>query len=62
MYVATGHAHSENREAVVVRDKRQESFTHSQQEGEWLAISELGSKALYQVYAARFIPIAPYKQ
>jgi hypothetical protein len=61
MYVATGHAHDENGEAVVVRDKRHESFTRSQREGDWLAISELGSRALYQVYAERFIPVAPYK-
>jgi hypothetical protein len=61
MYVTTGHIHSENGESVLVRDKRGESLNRSQREGDCLAISELGSKALYQVSAERFIAVTPYK-
>jgi hypothetical protein len=60
MYVATAHTHGERREAVLVRDRRHESRTRLQRESDSLAISELGSKALYQVSAERFIPVTPY--
>lgn len=61
MYGATGHAYRDNGKAVLVMDKRDQSFKPSQREGESLPIGELGSKAVYQVYAKRFIPVTPYK-
>jgi hypothetical protein len=61
MPVATGHAYRESAEALLVTDKRGQRPKPAQQEGEWLPIGELGSKAIYQVYAERFVAVTPYK-
>lgn len=61
MHVAKGHDYREGGEAVLVTDKRGQCRKPSQREGDWLPISELGSKAVYQVYAERFIAVTPYK-
>jgi hypothetical protein len=61
MHVAPGHAYRENAEALLVTDKRGQRLKPTQREGEWLPIGELGSKAIYQVYAERFVAVTPYK-
>jgi len=61
MHVATGHAYRESAEALLVTDKRGQRLKPVQREGEWLPIGELGSKAIYQVYAERFVAVTPYK-
>jgi hypothetical protein len=61
MHVATGSAYSESPGALLVRDKRGQHLNSAQHEGECLPISELGSKALYQVCAERFVAALPYK-
>jgi hypothetical protein len=60
MYVAKLPAHRENPESVQVTDKRGR-LTPSRRDGDWLPITELGSKALFQVSAGRFIAVTPYK-
>jgi hypothetical protein len=45
----------------LVTDKRGQHLKPAQREGEWLPIGELGSKAIYQVYAERFVAVTPYK-
>jgi hypothetical protein len=61
MHVATGHAYRESAEALLVTDKRGQRLKPTQREGEWWPIGELGSKAIYQVYAERFVAVTPYK-
>ena len=61
MYIAPGHAYPERAEALLVTDKRGQRLQSLQQEGEWLPIGELGSKAIYQVSAERFVVVTPYK-
>jgi hypothetical protein len=61
MHVATGHAYHESAKALLVTDKRGQRLTPAQREGEWLPIGELGSKAIYQVSAERFVAVTPYK-
>jgi hypothetical protein len=61
MVVATGHANCERAASALVTDKRGERRKPALREGDWLSIPELGSKALYQVYAERFIAVTPYK-
>ena len=61
MHVATGHAYRESAEALLVTDKRGQHLKPAQREGELLPIGELGSKAIYQVYAERFVAATPYK-
>ena len=61
MHGATGHAYRESAEALLVTDKRGQRLKPPQREGEWLPIGELGSKAIYQVYAERFVAVTPYK-
>lgn len=61
MHVATGHAYRESAEALLVTDKRGQRPKSAERESEWLPISELGSKALYQVYAERFVAVTPDK-
>jgi hypothetical protein len=61
MHVATGHAYRESAEALLVTDNRGQRRKPAQREGEWLPIGELGSKAIYQVYAERFVAVTPYK-
>jgi hypothetical protein len=60
MPVASGCAYRESAEALLVTDKRGQRLEPIQREGEWLPIGELGSKAIYQVYAERFVAVAPY--
>jgi hypothetical protein len=61
MYGAKGPAHRERPDSVLVTDKRGARLKPSLREGDWLPITELGSKALYQVSAERFIAVTPYK-
>jgi hypothetical protein len=61
MHVATGHAYHEGVKALLVTDKRGQRLKPAQREGEWLPIGELGSKAIYQVSAERFVAVIPYK-
>jgi hypothetical protein len=61
MHVALGHAYRERAEALLVTDKRGQRLQPLQREGEWLPIGELGSKAIYQVSAERFVVVTPYK-
>jgi hypothetical protein len=60
MPVASGRAYRASAEALLVTDKRGQRLEPIQREGEWLPIGELGSKAIYQVYAERFVAVAPY--
>jgi hypothetical protein len=59
MHVANGHDSRNGGEAVIVTDKRGQGLKPSQGEGDWLPISELGSKAIYQVHAKQFIAVTP---
>jgi hypothetical protein len=61
MYVATGHAYHESAGPLLVTDKRGQRLQSAERESEWLPIGELGSKALYQVYAERFVAVTPHK-
>jgi hypothetical protein len=61
MHVAPAHAYREGAEPLLVTDKRGQRLQPAQPEGEGLPIGELGSKAIYQVYAERFIAAIPYK-
>ena len=61
MYVAKGHAYSQSGELMLVTDKRGQHLKPAQREGERLAIAELGSKAIYEVYAEQFMTVTPYK-
>lgn len=58
MYVASRLNPSENGESVLVTDKRGRRVKPSQREDDWLPISELGSKAIFQVHAEQFIAAA----
>jgi hypothetical protein len=55
--MAPGHAYRESAPALLVSDKRGQHLQPMQGQGEWLPISELGSKALYQVCAGRFVAV-----
>ena len=57
MPVATGHTYHQSHEALRVTDKREQRFTPVPREGECLPIGELGSKAIYQVCAERFVAV-----
>ena len=61
MHVTTGHAFREHHDALLVTDKRSQRLKPAQRDSEGLPIGELGSKALYQVYAERFVAVTPYK-
>jgi hypothetical protein len=61
MHVTKGSVHHEDGNSVLVRDKRGQRRNPSEHEGDWLPISELGSKAVYQVYAERFLAVTPYR-
>jgi hypothetical protein len=61
MHVTTGHAYHESAEPLLVTDKRGQRPKPTQREGEGLPIGELGSKAIYQVCAERFIMVISYK-
>jgi hypothetical protein len=60
MHVTAGHAYHEGTEPLLVTDKRGQHRKPVQREGEGLPIGELGSKAIYQVSATRFIIVTPY--
>ena len=57
MHVAPGHAYRESPDAVLVTDRRGQRLQPAQGEGDCLPISELGSKAIYQVCAERFVAV-----
>ena len=59
MYMPTGHAYRESGEFVLATDKRGHRPKLIQRDGERLPITELGSKAVYEVYAERFMTVAP---
>jgi hypothetical protein len=59
MLVTPGHAYHESTDAVLVTDRRGQHLQPAQWEGECLPISELGSKAIYQVCAERFVTVTP---
>jgi hypothetical protein len=61
MHVTTGYAYREHPGAFLVTDKRGQRLKPVQRDSDWLPIGELGSKALYQVYAERFVAVTPYK-
>ncbi|MGH8066254.1 MAG: hypothetical protein ACRERE_13675 [Candidatus Entotheonellia bacterium] len=61
MHEAQGHTYPESGELMLVTDKRSQRLKPAQREGERLAIAELGSKAVYEVYAEQFITVTPYK-
>lgn len=59
MHVAPSFKTPENAETLLVRDRRGQHLRPAQREGEGLPIGELGSKAIYQVHAERFLPVTP---
>jgi hypothetical protein len=61
MHVAQRHDYHEGGESVLVTDKRGQRRKTSELKRDWLSITELGSKAVYQVYAERFVAVTPYK-
>jgi hypothetical protein len=61
MPMAPGHAYRESAHALLVTDKRGQRLEPMQGQGECLPISELGSKAIYQVCAGRFVAVNPSK-
>jgi hypothetical protein len=61
MYMSTGHAYRESGEFALATDKRGQRLKSAQRDGERLPITELGSKAVYEVYAERFTAVTPAK-
>jgi hypothetical protein len=61
MSSGNGHGHHENTPPVTITDKRGQRYKGASRESEPLPISELGSKAVYQVYAQRFTAVTPAK-
>jgi hypothetical protein len=61
MYMATGHAYRESGEFVLATDSQGKRRKFIQRDSERLPITELGSKAVYEVYAERFMTVAPSK-
>jgi hypothetical protein len=57
MPVASRLAPSESAKSLSVMDKRGQQPKPSRLEEHWLPISELGSKAIFQVHAELFIPV-----
>jgi len=57
MHVAPGHAYRESADTLLVTDRRGQHLQPVQGEGDSLPISELGSKAIYQVCAERFVAV-----
>ena len=57
MRVIPGHAYRESAASVQVTDRRGQRLQPAQGEGECLPIGELGSKAIYQVCAERFVAV-----
>ena len=60
MHVAQGHAYPANGELMLVTDKRGQRLKPARREDRRLAIAELGSKAIYEVYAEQFLTVTPY--
>lgn len=61
MHIATGDAYCQRASALLVTDKRGQRPDSAQREGDRWPIGELGSKAIYQVYATRFVAGTPCK-
>jgi hypothetical protein len=61
MPIATGHTYDESAEALRVTDRRGQHLGSAPWEGELMPIGELGSKAIYQVSAERFVGVTPHK-
>lgn len=59
MYMTTGHAYRESGEFVLATDKRGQRPKPVHLDGDRLSITELGSKAVYEVYAKRFMAVTP---
>ena len=59
MYTPNRHNHLDSGEPVMVTDKRGQRLKSSPRDGDWLPVSELGSKAVYQVHAEHFIAVTP---
>jgi hypothetical protein len=59
MHMATGHAYRESGEFVLATDKRGLRSKSAPRDGERLPITELGSKAVFEVYAERFVAVTP---
>jgi hypothetical protein len=59
MYVANAHSSCESGKSMRVTDKRGTRLRPFQGEDEWLPISELGSKTVYQVHAEYFTAVTP---
>jgi hypothetical protein len=55
MYMPTGHAYRESGEFILTTDKRGQRPKLIQHDGERLPVTELGSKAVYEVCAERFL-------
>jgi hypothetical protein len=61
MSVMPGHAYRDGAQALLVTDKRGHRLQSTQGPSDYMPISELGSKAIYQVCAERFIPVVQAK-
>ena len=59
MYVANADGVSQGGKSMSVTDKRGTRLKPSQAKDDWLPISELGSKAIYQVQAQCFTAVTP---
>jgi hypothetical protein len=57
MYISTRSAYRDNGELVLATDKRGLRLKPMQGSGEGLPITELGSKAVYEVYAEQFMAV-----
>jgi hypothetical protein len=57
MHVTPGHAYHDSAPSLVVTDKRGRHLQPTQGPNDCLPISELGSKAIYQVRAERFVAV-----
>lgn len=59
MYVAKADGFCQSGNPMLVTDKRGTRLKPSQGKDDWLPISELGSKAIYQVQAQCFTAVTP---
>jgi hypothetical protein len=59
MYTPNRHKYHDSGEPVMVTDKRGQHLKSSPRDRDWLPVSELGSKAVYQVHAERFSTVTP---
>jgi hypothetical protein len=58
MHVTPGHAYRESAQALSITDKRGQHLQSTEGSSNCLPISELGSKAIYQVCAGQFMAAA----